>query len=363
MKIFAIVGMGRAGIEFLQSLFDGHTQILQLPGMIRFNKKFLNSLEMDSKSFINYFIDNNEFFFNSLLQKLERHDQLGLKKNEHYTVNKNIFKKEFLILYDKTNKKKIDKLICLHKAYFLSSGISLSKKKILIVNIHTLDYFKNFNSTFIDYKKIEIILTIRDPLASLSSTIKNWLSYEKGKHLTSQSLFLNIYVHLNTINDLIKFKRNIIIVQLEKLHQNSKYILKNLCKKLLIKYEESLQISTFFNKQWWGDSISKKYLNGLNPNFKNSFKKKFFYDKDISILEKKLFTIIKKYNYKFRSKKNFNFLYNFLPFKFELIIWSNCFKNKNYIQVILILFYYIKRIILIFYIKQKKISLLPSPIL
>ena len=66
------------------------------------------------------------------------------------------------------------------------------------------------------------------------------------------------------------------------------------CKKLLIKYEESLQRSTFFNKQWWGDSISKKYLNGLNPNFKNSFNKKFFYEKDISILEKKLYTIMKK---------------------------------------------------------------------
>lgn len=355
--------MGRAGIEFLQSLFDGHSQILQMPGIIRFDQKFIYSLELSANSFIDFFIKKNEHFFDSRIQKLERHNQLGSKKNEYYKVDKKKFKSNFLNIYFKTKKKKIDKIICLHKAYAKVSRISLYNKKILILNIHTLDYFRNFNNTFKHYKNTEIILTIRDPLASLYSTIKNWLNYENGRHLTSQSLFLNIYVHLNTINDLIKFKRNIIIIQLEHLHLNSKKTLKNLCKRLVIRYENCLQKSTFFNKKWWGDSVSKKYLNGLNRNFKNSFQKKLFYQKDISIIENKIFTIIKKYNYKFRSKKKFNFLDIFLPFKFELIVWLHCIKNKNFKQILLIPFYYLKRIILVFFIKQKKISMLPDSIL
>ena len=363
MKIICIVGMGRAGIEFLQSLFDSHSQILQMPGILRFNQKFIDSLELDTNFFISSFIKSNEQFFDSRMQKLERHDQLGLKKNGYYAVSKKKFKKNFFNIYRKTSQKKIDRIICLHKAYAKASKIFLRNKKILVLNIHSLDYFKNFNDTFKNYKKIKILITVRDPLASLCSTIKNWLNYENGRHLTSQSLFLNIYVHLNTINDLIKYKRDIIIIQLEQLHRNSKKTLKTLCKKLLIKYEKCLLKSTFFNKEWWGDSVTKKYINGLNPNFKNSFKRKFFYEKDISIIENKIFTIIKKYNYKFRSKKKFNYFDIFLPFKFELLVWFNCIKNKDLKQILLIPFYYFKRIILVFFIKQKKISMLPDSIL
>jgi len=363
MKIFCIVGMGRAGIEFLQSLFDGHSQILQMPGIIRFDQKFVDSLKLDTNFFISSFIKNNEQFFDSRIQKLERHDQLGLKKNRYYVVNKKKFRKNFLDIYRKTSKKKIDRIICLHKAYAKTSKIFLQNKKILILNIHSLNYFKNFNNTFKKYKKIEILVTIRDPLASLYSTIKNWLNYKNGRYLTAQSLFLNIYVHLNTINDLLEYRRNIIIIQLEHLHRNSKKTLKNLCKKLLIRYENCLQKSTFFNKKWWGDSVSKKYLNGINPNFKNSFKRKFFYEKDIAIIEDKISTIIKKYNYKLRSKKKFNYFDIFLPFKFELIIWLTCIKNKNFKQILLIPFYYVKRIILVSFVKRKKISILPDSIL
>ena len=32
MKILAFIGGGRAGIDFLQSLFDSHPEISQLPG-------------------------------------------------------------------------------------------------------------------------------------------------------------------------------------------------------------------------------------------------------------------------------------------------------------------------------------------
>jgi hypothetical protein len=98
--------MGRAGIEFIQSLFDGHSQILQMPGIIRFDKRFINSLELNAISFIDSFTKNNEHFFDSRMQKLERHNQLGYKKNEYYEVNKEKFKKNFLNIYCKTKKKK-----------------------------------------------------------------------------------------------------------------------------------------------------------------------------------------------------------------------------------------------------------------
>ena len=38
MKIIAFIGGGRAGIDFLQSLFDSHSQVSQLPGYFFFDE-------------------------------------------------------------------------------------------------------------------------------------------------------------------------------------------------------------------------------------------------------------------------------------------------------------------------------------
>ena len=37
MKIFCLLGVGRSGIDFLQTLFDRHPQISQFPGVFSFD--------------------------------------------------------------------------------------------------------------------------------------------------------------------------------------------------------------------------------------------------------------------------------------------------------------------------------------
>ena len=39
MKVIVLIAGARAGLEFFQSLLDGHKEILQLPGYIHINKK------------------------------------------------------------------------------------------------------------------------------------------------------------------------------------------------------------------------------------------------------------------------------------------------------------------------------------
>ena len=137
------------------------------------------------------------------------------------------------------------------------------------------------------------------------------------------------------------------MVQLENLHLKSNKVLKDLCKLLKIDYKTSLKKSTWFNKYWWGDEISKKFLSGLNPKFRNNFDKKIFFDKDIAIIENKIKNILVSYNYPVRSKlKTKNKYIIFLPFKFELIVWFNSFKNKNFKQLLKIPFFLLKRLII-----------------
>ena len=182
---------------------------------------------------------------------------------------------------------------------------------------------------------------------SLCSTINHWLEYKSGKNLYSKSLYANYEMHINMMNVLYKFRKKVSIIQLENLHLKSNKVLKNLCKLLKINYQSSLKKSSYHNKLWWGDSVSKKFLNGLNPKFKNKFDKNIFFDKDIEIIESKLKNIITRYNYPTRSKSKIQNKYlQFLPFKFELIVWLNSLKNRRFKQFLLIPFFFIKRLIL-----------------
>ena len=325
---------------------------MQFPGDFRFDHLFVDILnEKDPNKMSQMFCDLNPFFFDSRLQKnswhIDRHYMLGKNKNEFYKFSKIIFKKNFIYFYNKSKKRSIDKIIALHQAYAKVSGQNLKTKKIIVLHLHIIEYFKNFINYFGKFNNFIILLTIRDPLVSLCATINHWLKYKSGKDLYSESLYNNYEMHINTINVLHQFRKKVSIVQLENLHLKSSRVLKKLCKLLKINYKNSLKRSTFFNKVWWGDSVSRKFLNGLNPKFKNKFDKNIFFDKDIQILENKLQNVIKKYNYPIRSTLKIKNKYlQFLPFKFELIVWFNTLKNRKYRQFILIPFFFIKRLIL-----------------
>ena len=59
MKILVLVTGGRGGSDFFQGLLDGHNEILQIPGVLRINKKFIdlftsNNNGIVAKKFIKY---------------------------------------------------------------------------------------------------------------------------------------------------------------------------------------------------------------------------------------------------------------------------------------------------------------------
>jgi len=110
---------------------------------------------------------------------------------------------------------------------------------------------------------------------------------------------------------------------------------------------------TFLGYKWWGDSVSGKWVNGINKNFKNKIDKNVFFDRDIQFLENLCVPIMKKYKYENFSKKK-NILFNFLPMKSELLVWQNTFRHVFqqdlkfiFKSLISIPYFYFKRILLI----------------
>ena len=121
MKVLLLVTGGRGGSDFFQGLLDGHSQILQFPGKLiideNFNKMInLNNPKKISRMFINLF----PHFFNSKLNKIERHAYLGKKKNKFYQIDKKKFIKNFSNQFKKKKIEKIEIIKNLHIAYSLT---------------------------------------------------------------------------------------------------------------------------------------------------------------------------------------------------------------------------------------------------
>jgi len=361
MKILLLAGGARAGIDLFQSLLDGHEQILQLPGVIYINDQLQKILSQNSKKKIaQAFIKQYPIFFDSRKMGRERHYMLGAKKNMFYKVDKKKFIKRFINFSKNETLYKGDNLFqnfyLIHKAYDLNHD---KKKKILIINAHVLPYAMNFEKFFknIDY---EIIHTIRHPLSSVSSTVKNWLKYQNGIHFMAKDLFYNLDLIFFGIQKLKKLNKKLYIVQLEKLHQNVKSVMKCFCEIYDLKFLSSLKESTYHGFKWWGDEVSRRDLDGINKNFKISYDLELFEKKDLFFIKNLMNNQLKKYNYKIEISKKY--FIHFMPLKCELITWKNIIKTKKIKHILSIPYFYLKRILIFnkFFIKD---IVLPKSIL
>ncbi len=214
---------GRSGSDFLQSLLDEHKEVAQFPGILHFTNDLLKIFKLkNAKKIAQKFISLNKLFFDSRHNKKERHDKLGIKKNDFYIVNKKLFENNFVNIFNKTKKKNLDILICLHKAYMFSRGYKEKKFKIIFLHIHLFENLENYLKVLRIYKNSKIIITYRDPLVSLCSTVKNWSAYRKSRYMTPRNLFTNYLFHFNIFNDLKRYKHITRVVKLEDIHTKSK---------------------------------------------------------------------------------------------------------------------------------------------
>ena len=137
MRIVIILTGGRSGSDLLQSLFDGHEEISQFPGILHFTDNFIKIFNIKSPEKIaNFFIKFNPHFFDSRLNRMERHQQLGIYKNDFYKVDKLKFRRSFINYFTKSNKTKFDILICLHKAYAKNHKKRHQKKLLFYISIY-----------------------------------------------------------------------------------------------------------------------------------------------------------------------------------------------------------------------------------
>lgn len=358
MKFFLLITNGRSGSDFFHSLIDGHDEIASLPGTINLKRLKKKYIEINTlKSFISFFIKDNNFLFNSKKNTNENHHKLGKNKNQYFTVNKKNFSKKFLTINKANNDFEII-IKNLHLAYHLvSTNNKVVKVKNIFVHVHHTNKMIEFNKF-----PCEIFYTYRHPISILNSGIQAFFRNKNGNKFTPRSLYFYIS---RIVNEpfFIKTKHKIYLIRLETLHLNPKKNLKKISNILNIRFRKTLLQSTFMGKLWWGDSFSKIKKTPFNKNLKITFHKENFYNKDFYFLQKILNHEMKKLNYKKINYSKYNYLYLLLPLKIESMLFINLIKNLKIFDSIILIFFYLKRIYLflnclLFKRKQIKINLI-----
>ena len=344
MKILLLVTGGRGGSDFFQGLLDGHSQILSFPMYLSIDSNFIQLLDCnDYSDLARKFIKLYPEFFNSKINKFERWNKLGGKKNKHFIVNEKKFIQSF-INYSK-KKKNINRLKILenlHYAYSFAKGEKVNKKKILFIHTHLLLWTKRFIK-IMKLKNFEIIHTIRHPLASISSPLKTWLRFEDGNSFYPKDLHYQLDLVFNCINDLKRLSR-VHIIQLEKLHLETSKVMRSFSRQFKIRYENCLNKSTKNGLKWWGDVFGQKWLSGINKNFRINIDERYFYKRDLIFFQNLTESIIKRYGYKMIYPKK-NIYFNCIPMRCEILVWKNTIKHLRAKHILSIPYYYLKRII------------------
>jgi len=312
-----ILTTGRTGSDFLQGCLDGIPGVITFSGQIAFytflkdekTKKFF--AKKDSKNLIKYFVRKHPklFFKDSLENKIIN---LNIKK----------FYRIFSELSHKTDLNRKNFFINIYLSYHLTLNRKILKKNTIVHHSHSVEETENFCK---DFDNTKILVTIRHPFQNLKSGIINWVNYDLKKNN-----FSHFYFYIRRIREDLIFalKQKSFFVKVEEINQ--KKTKKKICKFLNVNYSSEIQTSTFANKPWKSDKLSR--FKPKNGKFNNSVLKEdwqsFFSKNDQKILSL-LYMNYTKFGYKIKEN---DYLDKFLILL--LIILPLNYEKKNIIKIL-----------------------------
>jgi hypothetical protein len=281
IKILILHPFGRAGSLFFQSLMDMHSQILILPDRL----KFYNSINENIKN-IEWELDKLISKCNNILFDMQKgyygskRNNIGFVKNKKIGVDKIVFKKNFFLLLRKIKLNRISRkefFIVFHAAYRLCYDKNFNLKNIKYILYHPHKNIDELSLLKKDFKKVNIIILIRDPRQNFYSNLKLQKKRQFFKFKVNNFYFYFILLNLmrNFLNTskILKIEKAKFVkfVLLNDIHKNKNLFLKKLCNFLEIKREKTLEKTTINNTAWLGNSTIASPTT-FNKNFRDDWK-------------------------------------------------------------------------------------------
>jgi len=254
---YGILANGRAGTDYLQSLFDGHPEVMTFNGFFLFYE-FWNkaqtikvkhpSLNDFAEEFVGHFIEK----LKSKYDIQEHKDQLGENYDQFLDLGLNQFK-EFLVAFlEHCELNSKTALIAATWAYHRTLGRASDCLKIFLHHPHVEGECDSFLK---DFPEATLIFMTRDPRANLFSSITNYTRY-----YPESATFPLVYAYIQSIfSDSIRYTvktKKLFSVKIETL--NEVEIHKKICVRIGVDYNSCMLRSTWGGLLWHGDRLSQK---------------------------------------------------------------------------------------------------------
>ena len=352
LKIVAVLsGSPRAGVDFFQSLFDGHKQVITFDGWLLFHEFYARSYSIfgtsrliagengvnngqiveniNVRNFFYEFAWSNLYKFDSRYDVLEAKNCLGKDGNDFNLVDIDIFVEHAVKLMDDKEMTSRNTFLATYGAFALARGESLFEKKIILHQVH---FAEHVVEVLHDFPQLKIIACVRDPriIATMFFRFNAEIGLSKIGILSAHSIFSRMVNGFDILNSMDS--KDIRINVLEKLHNEPKLIMNNICDWISIDFHEVLLESSWNGQLWYGDSLSSGIVKFFDSSRYDISQKKW--NMDLSVIDKIVIESLMRKEIQDNSHvKQYNsILWNiFVPF---LILFPTRYEVKIFISIL-----------------------------
>ena len=353
LEPYVLITTGRTGTDFFQSLLDSHTEVLTFNGGFFFhdfwnNAKCTKTNNITISDLLDEFIGMHLEKLKSKYDLREKKGSLGENSDQSIDIDLTLFKSEATKLLHDRQINSRNFMLAVYGAYAICLNQNLLNMKLLLHHLHNAERLPPYIEDFPDSK---IICMTRDPRANFVSGVINWRNYDKYYDC---GWLLYYYIRRIIIDAYFidEYANDYIVIRLEDL--GNKSILLALCDWLNIKYENTLERSTWGGLRWRGDRLSNQEnaeIGWSSKMIENSWQTK------LSFLDKYLFNFLlndRLINYKYQHSRIHFYDYLIVPFiiliplSFEMRFFSlnyisSLLKTKKHTMIFKNFAYYIKR--------------------
>lgn len=350
INVCAIFYYGRSGTYFIQSLIDGHSEVMTFPfgtNMQMYQEKFDSKVNWENtyqnESYEGVFdlfmsLERISFAFDGNLGSEMRLNQLGEEKDKILKVCKKEFKSHFvgfLQSFGKVTRKTV--FLSSYYAYFLTQGHQLDNKKIIFFQAHTINTY-SLSKLKNDFPNFKTLISIRDPRSTFTSHVNHFVNKNNNGYISLKQ-YIDLYTPMLGLFDQAHEAHldinNIKTIKLEDVHNSPRETLQNLAQWMGISYEKTLLHSSCHGLTWWGDATIPP-VTGFAKHIINTKWKSYLSMLDLLKMEISLEKYIVKYNYKFHSSvatrkavSCFYLIAILIPTNYELKILQKAFFSQS----------------------------------
>lgn len=349
LRTCGILANGRSGSDFLQSLFDGHPEVLTFNGFFLFydfwQKSLCNKVErVDLVDFADEFVGHFIEKLKSRYDLQERKDQMGPNRDQSLDLELEQFKKYVIDYLNLTEFNSRNALLATSLAYHLCLGRDWRTLKVFLHHPHVEDECEFFLK---DFPEAQLILMTRDPRANLQSSITNYSKY----YPRSAGNFLILDYLKSIFLDTDRYTpktANVVAIKIETLDRLE--IHKKICADLGIQYDTCMTHSTWGGLLWYGDRLSQTKSKDPNSRdiLRNGWESKISW-RDLILIN--YFTRQMRFHYGYTSKETAPILWILvpllilMPLSFEIpYLIPTQIRKAGFSRYAMNWFYYFKRI-------------------